>query len=253
MKSKKNIKGKLNVSNEFVSRALAAFLQAEYDGVKVFAPNFALCARKDFNSYEELLFFINSLIERFSDTMTIHPELCMDRHKISAERENEAIALLKTGIFHSIDVTGDELLGVNDFINLYYEASKLNIIRKAHVGEFSSAKYVLDAIDKLGLDTIQHGISATDDENVLEIIKERKISLTICPTSNYYLSRVDEISNHPIGKFVSNSIPVSICSDDILIFDSSVSGEYLKLYNSGVLTEFELNKIRIFGLEYYKN
>lgn len=250
---KKNLKGKLNVPNEYVARTLAAFLQAEYDGVKVFAPNFALCARKDFESYDELLLFISSLVERFSDSMKVYPELCLDRHKIDYEREKEAITLLKTGIFHSLDVTGDEFLGVDDFINIYCEASQLGIVKKAHIGEFSDAKYVEDAICKLNLDTIQHGISVANDDNVIGIIKERGISLTICPTSNYYLSRIDTIPNHPIGKFVHDNIPVTICSDDILIFDASVSDEYMKLYTNGVLSEFELNKIRIFGLEYYQN
>lgn len=250
---KKNIKGNLNVPNEFVARTLAAFLQAEYDGVKVFAPNFALCARKDFDSYDELLSFITSLVERFSDSMEVYPELCLDRHKVDYEREKEAITLLRTGIFYSLDVTGDELLGIDNFVKVYQEATQLGIIRKAHVGEFSPAKYIADAIYKLDLNMIQHGLSSVEDEAVVDLIKERKISLTICPTSNYYLSRVDTLSNHPISKFVYANIPVSICSDDILIFDSCVSGEYLKLYKNGVLSEFELNKIRIFGLEFYQN
>lgn len=250
---KKNIKGKLNVPNEFVARTLAAFLQAEYDGVKVFAPNFALCARKDFDSYDELLSFIKSLVERFSDSMEVYPELCLDRHKVDSEREKDAITLLRTGIFNSLDVTGDELLGVDNFVKVYREATQLGIVKKAHVGEFSSAKYIADAIYKLDLNMIQHGLSAVEDESIVNLIKEREISLTICPTSNYYLSRVDTLSNHPISKLVHANIPVSICSDDILIFDSCVSGEYLKLYKNGVLSEFELNKARIFGLEYYQN
>ena len=250
---KKNVKGRLNVSNEFVARALAAFLQAEYDGVTVFAPNFALCARKDFNSYDELLQFITSLIEKFSTSMKIYPELCLDRHKIDSQREQEAITLMKTGIFRIIDVTGDESLGIDRFIDIYHEATKLGIIKKAHVGEFCDAKHVADAIHKLDLNMVQHGISSVKDETVVKLIKERAIALTICPTSNYLLSRVDTISSHPIKEIVKNDIHVSICSDDILVFDSNVSGEYLKLYNAGVLSEFELNNIRIFGLRFYNN
>ena len=36
--------------------------------------------------------------------------------------------------------------------------------------------------------------------------------------------------------------------DDVLIFDSDVSKEYLRLYQSGCLTAEELNDIRINGL-----
>ena len=37
---------------------------------------------------------------------------------------------------------------------------------------------------------------------------------------------------------------MTICTDDLLIFQSSLSEEYLKLYESGVMTAEELDDIR---------
>ena len=44
-------------------------------------------------------------------------------------------------------------------------------------------------------------------------------------------------------------VDVTINSDDVLIFDSDVSKEYLRLYRSGCLTAEELDDIRVKGLK----
>lgn len=249
---KSNLKGKLGVTNEYVTRVLATFMQAKNDGVTVFAPNFAICASKDFNhSFGDLLNFISTITRQFSDGMAIYPELCLDRNKYVTETEENATYLLESGLFSSIDMTGDEFLGVEKFCNIYARAKKLGIIRKAHVGEFAPSDFVSDAISKLDLNTVQHGLSAVYDDELLTTLKKDRISLTICPTSNYVLSRVNDVKNHPIKQFYKKGISVTVCSDDILIFNSSVSEEYLKLHNNKVLSAFELNSIRVFGLHYY--
>jgi adenosine deaminase len=43
---------------------------------------------------------------------------------------------------------------------------------------------------------------------------------------------------------------VTINTDDLLIFDSTISEEYLKLYQSGNFTAQELDGIRLHGLSY---
>ncbi|MNN72075.1 adenosine deaminase [compost metagenome] len=44
---------------------------------------------------------------------------------------------------------------------------------------------------------------------------------------------------------------VTINTDDLLIFDQTVSQEYLNLYRSGLMTAEELNAIREEGLKVY--
>lgn len=41
---------------------------------------------------------------------------------------------------------------------------------------------------------------------------------------------------------------VTINTDDLLIFDSSIENEYLLLYQAGTLTADQLNEIRLNGL-----
>ena len=51
-----------------------------------------------------------------------------------------------------------------------------------------------------------------------------------------------------IAELYRNGVDVTVNSDDVLIFDSDVSKEYLHLYQSGCLSEEELDHIRENGL-----
>ena len=62
------------------------------------------------------------------------------------------------------------------------------------------------------------------------------------------MGRVPDMVHHPIAQFYCSGVDVTVNSDDVLIFDSDVSKEYLRLYQSGCLTAEELDDIRVKGL-----
>lgn len=64
-----------------------------------------------------------------------------------------------------------------------------------------------------------------------------------------YIKNKTGIDIYPIKEFYKSGLDVTINSDDILIFDSDVSKEYLKLYKNKVLTAEELDDIRLNGLK----
>nr|MCR5187953.1 adenosine deaminase [Treponema sp.] len=79
-------------------------------------------------------------------------------------------------------------------------------------------------------------------------LADRKITLNVCPTSNIMLGYAKSYAEHPIKILVENGVPVTINTDDLLIFDSSVDQEYLRLYEAGTLTAEQLDVIRCRGL-----
>lgn len=120
---------------------------------------------------------------------------------------------------------------------------------KVHVGEWGTAEDVRRAVECLELDEVQHGIAAANDPSVVSFLADHKIRLNITPSSNYLLGRVKDLKTHPIAELYHSGVDVTINSDDVLIFDSDVSKEYLRLYQSGCLTAEELDNIRIIGLD----
>ncbi len=64
------------------------------------------------------------------------------------------------------------------------------------------------------------------------------------------LKRVDSYASHPIRKLYDHGIPVTINTDDLLIFNQDVSQEYLNLFKCNLLTADELDEIRMTGLNH---
>jgi adenosine deaminase len=155
------------------------------------------------------------------------------------------IPCIDSGVFSSIDLYGDESIDNFEKFKEYYKyARKKGLKLKAHAGEFQGAENVKKAIEILELDEVQHGIGAASSEYVMDIIKERNIRLNICPSSNYILGAVKDMANHPAKKLFSKGISITINTDDLLLFNSGVSEEYLYLYKLGLFHEEELNLIR---------
>lgn len=156
---------------------------------------------------------------------------------------------LALGCFQTLDLSGDELAQpIERFVPLYRLAKSAGLVLRAHVGEWGNADDVWRAVEVLELDSVQHGIAAASSPRVMRFLADNRISLNICPTSNVLLGRVDAMKAHPIRILVDAGVPVTINSDDILVFGQSVSEEYLNLYRAGVLTAVELDRIRLFGL-----
>lgn len=240
----------IKIENDYQLRVIASYVQAKQDGIKVFAPNFAFCAQKEFDSFNSYIEFIRRLGEFFGEYMQIYPEFCLDRNKYNSETEEITRKFLSTGLFKSVDLVGDEFLGVDNFVECYKIAKEYGIIEKAHVGEFAGYRYVIDAIEKLGLKGVQHGISLVENKDAMDKAKAKGVTLIICLSSNLMLSRVSSMEDHPIIKLHRHGIKVSIGSDDALIFDSSVTNEYLRLAKTS-LTADEINTIRLNGLNFY--
>lgn len=121
---------------------------------------------------------------------------------------------------------------------------------KTHVEEWGTAKDVRTAVEELELDEVQHGIAAASDESVIRFWVDNNIRLNITPTSNILLGRGADMSMHPIGKLYRSGVDVTINSDDVLLFDSDVFKEYLRLYEFWCLTAEELENIRKNGLKH---
>jgi adenosine deaminase len=107
----------------------------------------------------------------------------------------------------------------------------------------------MGAVEVLELDEVHHGIAVASSPQIMKWLAEHKIQLNVCPTSNLMLGLVDSYEKHPIRKLFDYGIPVTINSDDLLIFNQSVSQEYFNLFKCGLMTVDELNLIRESGLK----
>ena len=83
----------------------------------------------------------------------------------------------------------------------------------------------------------------------MTFLLEVQIQLNVCPTSNVMLDAVPDLTSHPIRILFDNGVPVTINTDDLMIFGQSVSEEYRNLYRAGVFSAEELDSIRCASVE----
>lgn len=230
----------------------AAFVQAKNDGVTVLEIGEDVWGLSEYfhNDIGELINAFREANETIAPEIELRLQIGLSRHCAIEYLEDCLKHFWGRQEFYSIDLYGDETAQpVERFIPIYERAAENELILKAHVGEWGTAQDVAAAVHLLHLHEVQHGIAAVQDESVMDLLAERKIRLNITPTSNVLLGRVSCLQDHPIGQLFRRGIDVTINSDDVLAFDSDVSKEYLRLYQSGCLTAEELNGIRINGLK----
>ena len=231
--------------------AVSAMNDAAQDGVVRLEMSFDIRLVKFYpDGLTELRAFIDALVEQYQGEIDLRPELgfareCVDDPKL-VNLAHEAIEL---GVYRSIDLYSHQEACPPEAVQpLYKKARAAGMKLKAHVGEFSGAEEVRRTVEVLDLDEVQHGIAAAESVEVMRWLSENQIQLNVCPTSNVMLDGVSELAVHPIRVLFDNGVPVTINTDDLMIFGQSVSQEYRNLYQAGVFSAEELEDIRCASL-----
>ncbi len=230
----------------------ATFEQAKRDGVTVLEIGEDVWGLGEFfhNDIEELIDAFEDANARIAPEVELRLQIGLSRHCSIDYLLGCLSHFWGHKEFYSIDLYGDEMAQpIENFVSIYEKAAENGLVLKAHVGEWGTAQDIVTAVQKLHLNEAQHGIAAASDEDAISFLKENKIRLNITPSSNVLLGRVTDMAHHPIAQLYRSGVDVTINSDDVLIFDSDVSKEYLRLYQSGCLTAEELDVIRINGLK----
>ncbi len=149
-----------------------------------------------------------------------------------------------------IDLHGPEDLPVLDWVPHLWQSAQANgRTLKAHAGEFGPADNVRWVVQNLGVKRIQHGIHASKEEEVMNLLADERVTLDICPISNYKLRIFDSWENLPIRKFVDRGIRCTISTDDPLSFANRLIDEYLALHKEMNFSASELAQLARTGFE----
>ena len=129
----------------------------------------------------------------------------------------------------------DPLLHVESF-----EAARAGGLRiTLHAGEWGGAAQVRRAL-QLDPERIAHGPGAIDDPSLCEELIARKVTLDLCPTSNWQAGIVRSIAAHPLARLHRLGVPVTLSTDDTTVSDLSLTDEYERALDEIGLTPDEL-------------
>lgn len=229
----------------------ATFVQAKKDGIKILEIGEDVWGLGEFfdNNIEELIYAFQDANQRIAPEVELRLQIGLSRHCSTNYLSRCLEPFWGHNIFYSIDLYGDEFAQpIENFIPIYKKAKNEGLKLKAHIGEWGTAEDVKKGVELLELDEVQHGIAAVSSSEVIQFLIDNQIRLNITPTSNIKLGRVQELKTHPIRELYRSGVDVTLNSDDILIFDSDISKEYLGVYEAQTLTAEELDDIRVNGL-----
>ena len=137
----------------------------------------------------------------------------------------------------------------NLFQRVFADAAKRGLKRVAHAGEEGPPGYVYEALDGLGVDRIDHGNRALEDESLVQRLVEENMSLTVCPLSNLRLAVVDDLSEHPIRKMLALGLNACVNSDDPAYFGGYMNENFDALIDATGLTRDEIFQLAINSFE----
>ncbi len=174
-----------------------------------------------------------------------------ERYDFSAWKKTVDLAadMWESGVV-GVDLAGDEFNHPNnEFEKIFRRVVDTEVLgTTVHAGEGTTAGQVHTAVEILGARRIGHGLKATEDEGVIQLLAGRRVTLEMCPISNYQTGCVNDLQQHPLPRLDQAGVAVTITSDDPSIHRSTINGDYDVAvthwgYNLDDLLRLELNAV----------
>jgi adenine deaminase len=112
------------------------------------------------------------------------------------------------------------------FQQVFEMAADLGFERVAHAGEEGPPGYIWEALEKLGVSRIDHGVRCLEDPKLVARLRERRTPLTVCPLSNVKLRVFDRLEDHNLKALLDAGLCATVNSDDPAYFGGYIEENY---------------------------
>lgn len=113
------------------------------------------------------------------------------------------------------------------FAPAYSAARAAGLHLTAHQGEDTGPSAIAAAIDVLGVERVDHGLSLVQDPLLVHRFASERIPLTVCPTSNVVIAnKVASVAAHPFAALRSAGVLAMLNTDDPALIDLDLGQEY---------------------------
>ena len=130
-----------------------------------------------------------------------------------------------------------------------------------HAGEAFGLPSIWEAIQWCGADRLGHGVRIVDDIEVDEggtahlgrlaaYVRDKRIPLEMCPSSNVQTGAADSIAHHPIGLLARLRFRVTVNTDNRLMSQTSMTSEMAALVDA---FGYDLARLRWFTINAMKS
>ncbi len=109
-----------------------------------------------------------------------------------------------------------------------------------HAGEAFGLPSIAEALHVCGAERLGHGVRIVDDiagdgdegyvlGRLASYVRDRRVPLEMCPSSNVHVGAAPSLAEHPIGLLTKLRFRVTVNTDNRLMSDTSLSKEFLQL------------------------
>ncbi len=129
------------------------------------------------------------------------------------------------------------------FADVFARARELGLRLTMHcdVNQKDIVPHMWECLDLIGVDRIDHGINALDDEALVDAIQARDLGLTICPISNRFV--VQDLTGEQIRQFLGRGIKATVNSDDPGYFRGYMNENLLALAEEAAFSREEIAQL----------
>lgn len=241
---------------EAVARvAYEAVADAAADNVRYLELRFnpAALARTQGFSFEEVTDWVIDAVDQAQKDYPITVKLIATivRHEgvENAQRiVDVAIARRERGMV-GVDLAGDEVnFNAAPFVPMFHQARAAGLGITIHAGEAGGAENVRQAVEDVGATRIGHGVRAIENSNVVKLLRDRSITLEVCPTSNLQTGVMHNFSHHPLRDLFMLGVPVTLNTDDPSVSDTTLTDEYLVALIAMGIKMNHLRRMNVYAL-----
>ncbi len=113
----------------------------------------------------------------------------------------------------------------------------------AHAGEEGPAAYIVEALDLLRAERIDHGVRCIEDPVLVERLAREQVPLTVCPLSNVKLRVFGDLRQHNLKQLLAAGLRVTLNSDDPAYFGGYVNDNFVAAEQALHLSRDELSRL----------
>lgn len=118
------------------------------------------------------------------------------------------------------------------YTNAFALTREAGVPAVVHAGETGGPDSIRGAIETLHAVRIGHGVTCLSDPDLVAMLRERRIPLEVCPSSNVCLKVAESIKDHPIRAMEAAGLNVTVNTDDPPIFETTLNDEYARLHRA---------------------
>ena len=162
-----------------------------------------------------------------------------------------ALAAHKRGIAVALGLTGREAIYPSEpLADHFKEAARQGLHCVAHAGEHAGPGSVYSVLDSCRAERVGHGVRAIEDDGLVSRLREGRVPLEVCPTSNICLGLAPDVAHHPFDTMLQAGLELSVNSDDPALFNTTLSEEFRRVGEAFDYTPERLAELALAGFEH---